>query len=301
MSAAEAIETDEALPEASQPAQPMPRVHWPVLENLLDALPDQLQEKLEASWGLEAEVRRDLAAPQRLVVSASALHERALIGVLRSTGTATGWIAIDPVAGFSVLEFVLGNRGGAMMEPPERSFSPFESSVLRALVRIVTETLGKVLSPAGTLSLAFDRWMAEPIVGDDTPVISLNLTLAFAEREGRINLILPVGLFAPVQGVLGGVLSGARSAGPQWAKRLKERVAAASVELTAVLHRQALPFSQLRALGVGDRLVFDAASDPPIGLYVDDVAVATGRLGRSGPRIAVRLDQAALTRKDPQT
>lgn len=284
---------------ANPPPQPTPALRWPVLERLLDPLPDCLAARLAEAWGMTAVVSRDPGAAGRIVELGEAMPRHTLHAVVEAEDEdAEGLVCLDPVTIFAVLAFILGDRDARTPSPPpDRPCTPFEANVMRPLIGIALEAVETALRPAGNLRLSFKRW-ATPAEVADAPALGVKLALGFGEASGVLGLLLPLGMLKPLAGVFAGVFHGQAGRGVEWRPRLELAVMRAHVLVEAVLHRQAMPLSRLRALVPGDTLLFDAPVDPPVALLVEQTRVAEGRLGHAGGRIAVRLDSAPLARKD---
>lgn len=279
------------------------KVRWPVLDRLLAAGPTLLSERIVTAWGLKAEIGRAPVQSGRLAALVDGLAPGTLIGRVRgASGSDVGVIAIDRAAVFAVLAFVLGDHSGAGVEMPEaRIYTPFEASLMRPLAAHVLEAAGSALAPAGRLSLTLEGWVAEGEVIADAPAMVEAFDLTFGDTIGSIRFILPLAMLAPLSDALGGFFPGrAEPNSDAWQQALARQVAHAHASLVVVLHEQSLPLGRVRGLKPGETLVFDAPSDPVIGIYAERIRVAEGRLGRSDGRIAIKLDTAISARKDAQ-
>lgn len=295
-------EVEAVAPKTMVADLPLPEpVHWPVVERLLDAWPSALAESLEKSWGLKVRIEREIVQTGRLRRFETGAHEHALLGVVATPGLPdTGLLVIEPVVLFGVLEFVLGNRTTTQpTATPQRTATPFEASLMRPLAGQVMDTFCASLAGAGRLSLSLQKWQTGGEESPDAPVLCAPLKISFGEQTGRVLLVLPLPIMAPFSPALDGVLHGSDPASAeQWRKALLKEVSKAEVSLTAVLHEQMLALGQVRALKVGDVLELDALAETPVALLAGTQRVSAGKLGRSGPNIAIKLIQTASTQKE---
>ena len=276
------------------------RIRWPVLERLLDPLPELLAARLRSAWGLSALARRSPCLPGRAPLLAKEAPAHALFAIFEAEGeTGEAVISLDPVTVFAVLEFMLGNRaGGTPPPPPERPCSPFETHAMRPLAALLAETLAAAVRPAGTLRLTFRRWTTDAATILDEAALAIGLGLSFGEARGAVSMILPLTMLRPLSGVAGGMFRGVETPDPDWRRRLERLVSRSEVSVDAVLHRQTMPLRRLEGLKPGDTLLLDCPPDPPVALLVGTTPIGQGRLGHAGGRLAIRLDAAVNARKD---
>ena len=76
-----------------------------------------------------------------------------------------------------------------------------------------------------------------------------------------------------------------------WESHLSEEMWVTHVDLEAVLETQSLPLSWVINLEVGSQLTLQAKPDSQITLRCGDQDMFTGRMGRKGQNLAIRLDR----------
>ena len=272
----------------------------PVLDRLLEKAPAILARRLRDSWGISVTVTRGALRRERLSRLAEHFDETMLVGTFGPvSATEHGLIVFDRPCVLMLLESALGgvprvSEGPAMT----RLLTVTETSLMRPAAMHVLEAIVGGLKQAGEVNLPFLRWRSDIAAlrnrrAGDSAIVQ-PLTLGFGDYAATVQVILPVALLEPLKPALETVYPGDLAAREtRWRERLQAEVSRAPVHLSAVLHEADIPLSRMRALKVGDTLEFDAPSDPVVGMMAGDVRVAEGRLGRSGPYVAIRLEGAA--------
>ena len=75
-----------------------------------------------------------------------------------------------------------------------------------------------------------------------------------------------------------------------WAGHLATEPGTTETEVRAVLDEQQLPLSKVLDLKVGDTLMLNALPDSDISVRCGSIPVTTGKMGRKGQHIAVRIE-----------
>src|SRR5690606_15600213 len=76
-----------------------------------------------------------------------------------------------------------------------------------------------------------------------------------------------------------------------WEGHLATELWTTETEVRAVLDEQQASLSSVLALKVGDTLMLNATPDSEISIRCGSIPVTTGRMGRKGQHIAVRVEQ----------
>jgi flagellar motor switch protein FliM len=75
-----------------------------------------------------------------------------------------------------------------------------------------------------------------------------------------------------------------------WESHLATELWTTQMEVRAVLDEQQLPLSQVLNLKIGETIVLNATADSAVQLRCGAIPLTTGRMGRKGHNIAVRVD-----------
>ncbi len=295
---------DEAMPVAAapdgiegliQPVRPGP-LRLPLMERLVDRWPGVASERLAKAWGISLDLAR---GPMRATLASEfvdSLDANAIVAQFDApNGPNSGFLAIERPAVFMMVDAVLG---GAGKPPPEaamhRPLTLIELSLMQPVATHLMTALTGCLEPAGKLVLRFRAWgqgANGPVSAPAGGVLVLPLTLGWRGREARLSLALSLAALEPMLPHLGGVYPGAALGGDGvWRSHLAREIGRARTRLTAVLAEAEMPLARVRALAVGETLMFDVPSDPVVSLRAGPLSLASGRLGRANGRVAVRLD-----------
>lgn len=298
-SAKSEVELSSETPENQNCSYGERPIAWPILERFLDFVPKKLEDRLALSWGMRVEIRRGPVVAGRMARFSEAVEKADVFGLLAGDETPLrGFIGLSPALVSAFVEFVLGHRAGAAAGAPKRALTPFEYSLFRPFVRQVLDALADAVAPAGALRVALEGW-GDAATAPDCPALQLPLTVVFAGIEEPILLTLPLRFLAPLDDAMNGIFHGIGAETEDlWRESLEKSVSLAQVTLDAILHEQMLPLGAIRHLAVGQSLAFDAPAEPLITLTVSGAGLAKGRLGRSGPRMAVRLETGVAIEKE---
>jgi flagellar motor switch protein FliM len=77
-----------------------------------------------------------------------------------------------------------------------------------------------------------------------------------------------------------------------WESHLATELWSTKVDIDAILDEQIMPLNQIMNLEVGQTVMLGASPDSRIELRCRGVPLLTGRMGRVGSSVAVRVDEA---------
>ena len=77
-----------------------------------------------------------------------------------------------------------------------------------------------------------------------------------------------------------------------WEGHLATELWSTKVDIEAILDEQTMPLNQVMNLEVGQTMMLGASPDSKIQLRCGGVPLLTGRMGRVGSSVAVRVDEA---------
>jgi flagellar motor switch protein FliM len=208
-----------------------------------------------------------------------------------------GFVIVDgPLVGLAV-DLFLGGSGPTAAPPPEgRRHTAIETALVERLIGLLLLELGRALAPVAPTRLRPGRIEIEPrFLAVDRPAegcVIARVGLALGARRGVMEIVLPQGTLEAVRGQLTVPFAGARLGhDPVWARHLADELWAAGIELEAVLDAEMRPLRDALALEVGSVLPIAAGPETMVSLRYVGRTMLTGRLGRSGERIAVRIEE----------
>ena len=200
---------------------------------------------------------------------------------------AKGLCLLDPPLVFHVLDRLLGGPGGGRGATDTLAKRTFTAAERRLLGRVVATLSGPLeaawrdVAPVG-LSLVkaeTDRRhaaLAGAGPGDDMMVFSARLQWS-EELTGTLTLALPAAALNPLAPALGGEAAPDAPPDPTWRARLRQLVADAPLEITAVLGRRSLALREVASWRPGTLLPLTSDPEERVELLVDGVPRFTVR------------------------
>ena len=111
------------------------------------------------------------------------------------------------------------------------------------------------------------------------------------DRGGRLELLLPYATLEPVRELLLQMFMGEKFGRDSiWETHLAEELWMTEVDLEAVVDQQTMRLSEVFDLKIGSRIMFSATPDSLISLHCGHVPLYTGRMGRKGDKIAIKIE-----------
>ncbi|MCA8890017.1 MAG: FliM/FliN family flagellar motor switch protein [Parvularculaceae bacterium] len=197
---------------------------------------------------------------------------------------------------YSVVDLLLGGRRGANDDFEDRRFTPIELGLAQRMIGIMTEDFDAMFEPVAKAGFMLERIETTPrfaAISQNASVCALGkFRVHIEDFSGGVSILIPHATLEPVydrlhRDFINDAGSGAEAS---WKTHINTQITAASVELSAVLADRQMTIRDLQALDVGETLTFPASPPPKVDLRAGGVTIGTGRVGRSGEVIAVRLD-----------
>lgn len=270
----------------------------PMLEVVFDRLQRLLTSSLRSLAAGNPEVRFAGITAQRLGDFLASLSKPATISVFRAVEWDNlGLVSVDGELLYGLVDLLLGGRRvGRTLRVEGRSCTSIEAALVERFTRLVLADLAQAFQPIAPVQLQLERIENDPrfavITRTANACVLLRLSIAFEERGGSLNLLLPYATLEPVREILLQKFAGERLGRDAiWEQHLVREIGRAEVDLEAVLDEQLVPLEQLLALRVGSMLPLAAAPDSPVVLRCGGVPMLKGRLGRVGDRVSIRIEE----------
>ena len=218
-----------------------------------------------------------------------------VVGVLKAAALGGPLlIAAEPHFVHHAVDLLLGGRRGAAREGG-RALTAIELSILQRVFAALAADVNEALASVTEAGLSLERIETEPrfaAIAQETSVCVIGkFKLSLEDRASRLMVVAPYASLEPIEEKLRRGFSpeaGATEEG--WRRRLTSGLLDAALELSAVLGDRTLRIGDLQKLGAGDILTFGDARNPRVELRIGPAAVAVGRIGKQGDRVAIRLD-----------
>jgi len=207
-------------------------------------------------------------------------------------------LAVDADLVYSIVDLLLGGRrGGGVMTIDDHAFTTIELALTQRVLSLLSDDLTRAFEPIAKVSFSLDRIETTPrfaAIAQDASVCSLaKFRVDIEDRGGRAAILIPHGALEPIYKVLLHEFIGEASANADaWRDHLAAEVGAASLDLKVVLAEKEITIGDVSNFSEGQTILFNASSKTPVEIRAGQTVVATGRVGRSGDYIAIRLGRA---------
>jgi flagellar motor switch protein FliM len=214
-----------------------------------------------------------------------------------------GLMVIDSAMIYSIVDVLLGGRRGtAAMRIEGRPYTTIERTLVERLIQVVLADLSTSFDPLCPVTFKFERLEVNPrfatISRLSNAAILARLRIDMEDRGGRVELLLPYATLEPVRELLLQQFMGEKFGRDSiWESHLATELWSTKVDIDAILDEQVMPLHQIMNLEVGQTVMLGATPDSKIELRCRGVPLLTGRMGRVGSSVAVRVD-AAVERTD---
>jgi len=268
----------------------------PMLEVVFDRLVRLMSTSLRNFTSDNVEVSLDSITSTRFGDYLNSIPLPAMLSVFKAEEWDNhGLITVDSSLIYSIVDVLLGGRRGtAAMRIEGRPYTTIERSLVERMVHVMLEDLGAAFEPLSPVTFRFDRLETNPrfatITQPANAAIVVKLRIDMEDRGGRFELLMPYATLEPVRELLLQQFMGEKFGRDSiWETHLGEELWVTDVDLVAVLDEQLMRLSQVMNLKLGSQIMFNAKPDTPVDLRCGDVSLYTGKMGRKGDRIAVRI------------
>ena len=271
----------------------------PMLDVVLDRLTRHAASTLRQLLGVNVELFIEGVSTVRFGSYLDSVPLPAVLGVFRAhEWDGQGLVVVDPSLVYSIVDISLGGRRAAPARIEGRPFTSIARGLVEKLIDRLLEDLSLSFLPLCAVTLKCERLETNPraasISSVSSAAVNVRLRIEAGDRSGTIQLLLPYATLEPVREILIQQFMGEKFGRDTiWENHLREELWATEVELEALLDERTMPLAAIASLNIGDRLELDVNANEPVTLRCATARVFTGRLGRKGNRVAVRLEGRA--------
>ncbi len=269
----------------------------PMLEVVFDRLVRLMSTSLRNFTSDNVEVSLDNIASIRFGDYLNSIPLPAMLSVFKAEEWDNyGLITVDSSLIYSIVDVLLGGRRGtAAMRIEGRPYTTIERSLVERMVHVMLSDLGAAFEPLSPVTFRFDRLETNPrfatISRPSNAAIVARLRIDMEDRGGRLELLLPYATLEPVRELLLQMFMGEKFGRDSiWETHLAEELWMTEVDLEAVIDTQIMQLARVFDLKVGSRIMFGTSPEDPIQLQCGDVPLYTGRMGRKGQNIAIKIE-----------
>ena len=273
----------------------------PMLEVVFDRLVRLMSTSLRNFTSDNVEVSLDSIASTRFGDYLNSIPLPAMLSVFKAEEWDNhGLVTVDSSLIYSIVDVLLGGRRGtAAMRIEGRPYTTIERSLVERMVHVMLEDLSDAFEPLSPVTFRFDRLETNPrfatITQPANAAIVVKLRIDMEDRGGRFELLMPYATLEPVRELLLQQFMGEKFGRDSiWETHLGEELWVTDVDLVAVLDEQLMRLSEVMNLKLGSQIMFNAKPDTPVDLRCGDVSLYTGKMGRKGGRMAVRISERHL-------
>ena len=268
----------------------------PMLEVVFDRLVRLMSTSLRNFTSDNVEVSLDNIASIRFGDYLNSIPLPAMLSVFKAEEWDNyGLITVDSSLIYSIVDVLLGGRRGtAAMRIEGRPYTTIERSLVERMVHVMLGDLSAAFEPLSPVTFRFDRLETNPrfatISRPSNAAIVARLRIDMEDRGGRLELLLPYATLEPVRELLLQMFMGEKFGRDTiWETHLAEELWVTDVDLEAAIDTQIMRLRDVFDLKVGSQIMLSATQDSPVQLVCGDVPMYTGRMGRKGSRIAVKI------------
>ncbi|HEX6012727.1 MAG TPA: flagellar motor switch protein FliM [Geminicoccaceae bacterium] len=274
----------------------------PMLEVVFDRLERMLTTSVRNFTSENVDINLENISAQRFSDHMSSISIPAMIPIYKAMQWDNyGLIAIDGSMIYSIIDVLLGGRRGtAPMRIEGRPYTTIEASLVERLIRLILDDLGQAFAPITPITFRFERMETNPrfaaIARPGNACIVFKLRIDLEERGGTIDFLIPYATLEPARDLLLQMFMGEKFGRDSiWENHLVREICLTNVELEAVLEEQTVSLHEVLNLKVGSTIQLTIRPDCPISLRCGQIPMATGRIGRSGDRLIIRVDERVET------
>jgi flagellar motor switch protein FliM len=209
-----------------------------------------------------------------------------------------GLFTVDSNLIYSIVDVLLGGRRGASaMRIEGRPYTTIERTLVQRMIEVILADMCAAFEPLAPVKFTLDRLETNPrfaaIARPANAAILVKLRIDMEDRGGRTELLLPYATLEPIRKLLLQQFMGEKFGRDSiWEGHLAGELWSTKIDIEAILDEQTMPLGRIMNLQVGETVMLNASPDSRIELRCRGVPLLTGRMGRVGNSVAVRVDDA---------
>jgi flagellar motor switch protein FliM len=268
----------------------------PMLEVVFDRLVRLMTTSLRNFTSDNVEVSIDSVTSIRFGDYLNSIPLPAMISVVQAVEWDNyGLLTVDSGLIYSIVDVLLGGRRGtAAMRIEGRPYTTIERNLVERMIAVVLRDLSGAFEPLSPVEFKFERLETNPrfatIARSANAAILARLRVDMEDRGGRLELLLPYATLEPIRELLLQMFMGEKFGRDSiWEAHLAGQLWNTHVPIEAVLDRFETTLRDVMSWQVGTRLELNAEPTSDIQLMCGEVPMFTGKMGRKGSNIAVRI------------
>jgi flagellar motor switch protein FliM len=232
------------------------------------------------------------------------LDKAAIIAPLKAERWgSTLYLTADATLVFSVIEAMYGAQGHSGSVDEDRPFGMLEQKISALLAGHLASSLDQVFAANGQALFAtgectdtaeFDRENFER-----SRLFACRIDVTAAGKTGQVHLLLPRSTHKPMQDAVAAFLRRPMNqTDPSWAKKMRQEVSRARIELEAFIQQGSMTLDALSMLEIGQVLKLPADAMEQVRLRAGDQQLFKCTLGKSGIHFTVKVGDPVNQEED---
>jgi flagellar motor switch protein FliM len=269
----------------------------PMLEIVFDRLVRLMTTSLRNFTSDNVEVSLDNISSIRFGDYLNSIPLPAILAVFRAEELDNyGLLTVDSNLIYSIVDVLLGGRRGtAALRIEGRPYTTIERVLVQRMVEVILADAQAAFEPLTPVHFNLDRLETNPrfaaIARPANAAILVKLRIDMEDRGGRVELLLPYATLEPIRKMLLQQFMGEKFGRDNiWEGHLATELWTTDTEVRVVLDEQQAPLSTVLNLKVGDTFMLNATPDSDVSIRCGSIPVTTGRMGRKGQHIAIRVE-----------
>ena len=269
----------------------------PMLEIVFDRLVRLMTTSLRNFTSDNVEVSLDTISSIRFGDYLNSIPLPAILAVFRAEELDNyGLLTVDSNLIYSIVDVLLGGRRGtAALRIEGRPYTTIERVLVQRMVEVILNDARQAFEPLTPVHFNLDRLETNPrfaaIARPANAAILVKLRIDMEDRGGRVELLLPYSTLEPIRKMLLQQFMGEKFGRDNiWEGHLATELWTTETEVRCVLDEQQIPLSKVLDFKVGDTLMLNASPDSEVSIRAGTIPLTTGRMGRKGQHIAVRVE-----------
>ena len=271
----------------------------PMLEIVFDRLVRLMTTSLRNFTSDNVEVSLDSITSIRFGDYLNSIPLPAILAVFRAEELDNyGLFTVDSNLIYSIVDVLLGGRrGSSAMRIEGRPYTTIERTLVQRMIEVIMQDMCSAFEPLAPVNFSLDRLETNPrfaaIARPANAAILVKLRIDMEDRGGRTELLLPYATLEPIRKLLLQQFMGEKFGRDSiWESHLATELWSTKIDIEAILDEQTMPLNKVMDLQVGQTLMLGATPDSRIEMRCRGVPLLTGRMGRVGTNVAVRVDEA---------
>lgn len=214
-----------------------------------------------------------------------------------------GLITIDSNLIYSIVDALLGGRRGtAPMRIEGRPYTTIEHTLVQEMLNVMLKDLCEAFEPISRVNFKLDRLETNPrfatIAQSTNAALLIKMRADMEDRGGRMELVLPYATLEPVREMLLQRFMGEKFGRDSiWETHLVRELFNTDVSLEVILDEYGMTLGEVLGMEVGQTMMLNVQAESEVEVRCGGIPMMTGRVGKLGQHVAVKIEKDLKKRK----